>query len=503
MLLAPGDSPAFSDKPYYKSSTFSDRALLEYLQGQDPRRSERKKSITSPFRERVEEDRERQRQQFAKFLLNSMNNQKDDNVIYGDVIDDFIYKYPKKSRLYYNNNNNVDVTARKRNRYYESDTPSDAFYALSYIPRDDTEDDDLAYYPERERKLEKSYHPFMSYHKRFPVSKRSSSDFTSLSKRSPKKEQAKKTDPKVEKELSNIFGPPKKETNKTKPAVEKKKAKQKANTKEIAASVLSKTEPLDIKKKSIDWSDYFGLDRRKKSEDNLDKEWLMERYHKAVSMTAKRSTDYPLQHFHNHDQPQTNQEQQEEKTKKEEPKTEEAKIKEIDEKLKNIEDAIVDDALKYTGAHEGSIDSKEVQEVKDRVISRLAAAYSLEKMRRALGEYKLSIAKERNRLKQAGNTDDYLFSEEKRVSVPRKQAIDEDAEKTQNIDNNIKCKGENCDVQNFKIPGRILDQYQWGIGNRTAYAIKILYNFLFRGMPEGSAGMQRFYGICREVRSHV
>lgn len=282
-----------------------------------------------------------------------------------------------------------------------------------------------------------------TYRKRFPVSKRS--DSTKLHKRSPNREQ-KKTDPKVEKELSNIFGPSHKSENETQPS--------KANTKEVAP-VVTKTEPLEIKKKSVNWSDYFGLDRRKKSEGDLDKEWLMERYHKAVAMTAKRSTEYPLQHFHNHDQPQ-------EKTKKEE--SEETKIKEIDEKLKNIEDAIVDDALKYTGAHEGTVDSKEIQEVKDRVISRLAAAYSLEKMRRALGEYKLSIAKERNRLKQSGTNKDYLFSEEKRVSVPRKQAVDEEAEKGQTIDNNIKCKGDNCDMQNVRIPTRILDQYQWGIG---------------------------------------
>lgn len=447
-----------SDKSYsYYPPTFSDRALLDYLQGEDPFRNERKKSISSPFRERVEKDRERQREQFAKLLLTSLNSGRDDGVIYGEMTDDFIDEQPKTSRYY-------KESLRKRgNKYYQPESLSDPFYALSTLPRDEIEDDDI-YYGERNNDI-------FTHHKRFPVSKRSSSeyDFTNLRKRSPNKEPNKKTDPKVEKELSNIFGPPKKEENKTKPAERKKQGLQKANTKEVAAPVISKSEPFEIKKKSIDWSDYFGLDRRKKSDSDLDKEWLMERYHKAVSMTAKRSNEYPLKHFHNHDQPQTNQEarhqqqQQQEKIKNEQPKTEEAKIKEIDEKLKNIEDAIVDDALKYTGAHEGTTDSKEAQEVKDRVISRLAAAYSLEKMRRALGEYKLSIAKERNRLKQAGNSDDYLFSEEKRVSVPRKQAIDEEAEKTQNIDNSIKCKGDNC---NYKVPSRILDQYQWGTGKK-------------------------------------
>lgn len=378
-----------------------------------------------------------------------MNNENNDGVIYGEMIDDFIDKYPKKSRYQFPNE-------KLANRYDQQPEGgySDAFYALSYLPGGDTEEES-AYYRERNRKLENS--DLFSHHKRFPVSKRSSDfyDFTNIRKKS----QTKKTDPKVERDLSNVFGP----SNKTK---QEDKKKQNGNTKEVATPVISKSEPLDVKKKSINWSDYFGLDRRKKSDADLDKEWLMERYHKAVSMTAKRSTDYPLQHFHIHDQ-----QQQQEKIKKEETKTEEDKIKEIDEKLKNIEDAIVDDAIKYTGAHEGTIDSKEVQEVKDRVISRLAAAYSLEKMRRALGEYKLSVAKEKNRLKQNENSDEYLVAEEKRVSVPRKEAVDEESDKAQNINNNIKCTGDGCDVLNLKIPSRILDQYLWGIGKDGKFGV--------------------------------
>lgn len=427
---------------------------MEYLQGDNSRRNDFiKKSINSPFRERVEEDRERQREQFTKFLLDSMNNENDNGVIYGEMVDDFVDKYPnKKSQYYYQHYENERKRSNKR---YQPDTFSNtatALYALNYLPKDDDIDDENVYFAENN---------IFSHHKRFPVSKRSSSYVTSLRKRSPNsKELPKKTDPKVVKELSNIFG----HANKTKPVKPKKINK---NNKEIAVPpVIIKPEPLDIKKKSINWSDYFGLDRRKKSGNNdMDKEWLMERYHKAVSLTTKRSTDYPLQHFHNHDQPQNNQ-QQPEKINKADLTTEEAKIKEIDEKLKTIEDTIVDDALKYTGAHEGAVDSKEIQEVKDRVISRLAAAYSLEKMRRALGEYKLSIAKERGRLnKENKNSEDVSFSEDKRVSVPRKQAVDEEGEK-QNAedDNNIKCKGENCDGNNIKIPRRILDQFQWGIG---------------------------------------
>lgn len=474
----------------------SDRTLLQYLQGDDLRRNDFiKRSISSPFRERIEEDREKQREQFTKFLINAMSNKDNDGVIYGEIIDDFTDKYPnrKKSQYYYPH----IETARKRTaKHYYYRQPEDAssataIYALSYLPRDNVVEDERVYFTDGDQKLENT--AVFAHHKRFPVSKRSSN---SLRKRSPtddetnnKSKSPKKTDPKVEKELSSIFGGSSnnKQTkninnnnnSNNKPKSDKNK-KKKTSTKEIALPpvFISKSEPLEIKKKSIDWSDYFGLDRRKKSDSNeLDKEWLMERYHKAISMTSKRSSDYPLQHFHNHDQPQNNRESQQQQQPQQESiennksglTTEEAKIKDIDEKLKNIEDTIVDDALKYTGAHEGAVDSKEIQQVKDKVISRLAAAYSLEKMRRALGEYKQSVAKERaTRLKQAKNSEDTILTEEKkRVSVPRKQAVDEEAEKlSDNLDdNNIRCKDDGqCDTPNIRIPTKMLDQFQWGIG---------------------------------------
>jgi hypothetical protein len=67
----------------------------------------------------------------------------------------------------------------------------------------------------------------------------------------------------------------------------------------------------------------------------------------------------------------------------------------MDAKLHNIEDVIVNEALKYTGAHEGTTDAKEIQEVKDKVLAHLATAYSLEKMRQALREFKSSLMAEK------------------------------------------------------------------------------------------------------------
>lgn len=492
----------------------------------------------------------------------------DENDEYGELIQELLDKY-QNSRANSNEPEIYTITGnrkryypsfgmKKRSRYFQPDGPNDSLYLLNYTPREEIlsrlqemEDDDQGndidlenFYPDRkyvsrERKSDnyQRFYPY-AFRKRFPVSKRSSNyyptpihsgELTHQHKRSPNKEETMKTDPKVEKELSNIFEStaaksttkkdvkptPKPKKNeaalKLKTSNNKKKEQKDAKpayTKEIAQPV-SKSQPLAVKKKSVDWSDYFGLDRRKKSEENLDNEWLMERYHKAMAITAKRSTDYPLQHFREHDQENKKKSQEVYEVKKDASKSEEAKIREMDEKLKSIEDSIVDDALKYTGAHEGTTDSKEIQEVKDKVISRLAAAYSLEKMRRALGEYKMNIAKERNRLKQSEQEGDYLFSEEKRLSVPRKQAIDEEAEKAQEEDNNIKCtQGTNCqDYQNYRIPAEILEQYKLGIEEcpeiqRECHHLAIALMGQYSGLLETACRMHQLCLMCVRINEN-
>lgn len=410
------------------------------------------KTISSPFRERIEEDRERQREQLAKLLLNSINNENDDGVVYGEIIDDFIDKHPKRSWHYYYNNPYLELASKRINRIYRPESHSNTaatIYALSYLPRSDV-DDKNPYFAEDERNQEDTF--FTHHQKRFPVSKRSNTFYNSntLKKRSPNsKELPVKTDPKVEKELSHLFG-----TIKNKTKSENKTNGLDDYSKEVAVPpVTSKTETLGIKKKSIDWSDYFGLDRRKKS-DNLDKEWLMERYHKAVSMTAKRSTSENLY-------PQ----RQEKLDFKDVPSK--TKIKEIDEMLKEIEDSMIDDALKYTGSHQGVIENKQHQKVKDYLMAHLSGAYKIEKIRDALGANEEDSKITSYMEKPVNKNFEDLFPKQKRVSVPRKQAVDEEAEKPRSTDdNNIKCKGENCDLQNFRTPSRVLDQFQWGVGNK-------------------------------------
>ncbi|XP_066247520.1 uncharacterized protein [Euwallacea similis] len=350
------------------------------------------------------------------------------------------------------------------------------FQVHHHVPRTDESQYQTNYV---NRHLRRSSHTPYDRSKVFYVSKRSS-PFSQEEKPSVKKH----TDPKVEKDLKTIFGSDQKEidanklgegvSSTAKPSesvtvkknenpppprkIEKKDKPKMDITKEgdINKEVFSPVAPqtaktLSLKKKSIDWSDYFGLDRRKKSNNDLDKEWLMERYHKAIAVTAqKRNADLPFQAFKNSDSEVLRKEGQEEH-----------KITEMDKKLEKLEDEIVEDALKYTGAHQQDHDTKEVQQIKDNIISRLAQAYNIEKMRNALAEYKIEIERARKEVEKV-KTDEKVIGEttieEKRVSVPRKEAIDDGIDVRDGADNNIKCTtGEDCHEQNYKLPSDIFD----------------------------------------------
>lgn len=79
------------------------------------------------------------------------------------------------------------------------------------------------------------------------------------------------------------------------------------------------------RKKSVEWSKYFGIDRRKKST-----EWSL------VDHKPKTLEDYTPTHFRNHDQVIAR-----------------PKLDSMDQKLKTIEELIIDETIKYTSEHEG------------------------------------------------------------------------------------------------------------------------------------------------------
>lgn len=75
------------------------------------------------------------------------------------------------------------------------------------------------------------------------------------------------------------------EMSSTAPSVTPNPKGQKEN-----ATKITKERPIEVKKKSVNWSDYFGIDKRKKKStfmpkpgsQNQDDNWFLERYYKVI-----------------------------------------------------------------------------------------------------------------------------------------------------------------------------------------------------------------------------
>ncbi|XKL69342.1 hypothetical protein PGB90_007111 [Kerria lacca] len=145
---------------------------------------------------------------------------------------------------------------------------------------------------------------------------------------------------------------------------------------------LKSSKPLNIKKKSIDWSEYFGVDKRQKKSNTPSKE-----LHKNNALQDQFIQSHILQSsknsaFNNYGKNYRYF------PKRESPETQYvgdigSKLK-IAEDLKTAENLIIDHVLKYTGAHEGVTNPKELKGFREKVINELAAAYNLEKLRNEL-----------------------------------------------------------------------------------------------------------------------
>ncbi|KAI4458570.1 hypothetical protein MML48_7g00020738 [Holotrichia oblita] len=496
-----------------------ERSQLEYLEDIDFNNRQ------SAFRERkLQENRIREQQELAEILLNHGK----DSSEYADLLKLYQkygqYEQPQPSDYYgdlYEKNE-----LRKKNRHFSNNAGFNLVgmrkrNTPSYQPVGESGDPSMYLLNVPGMRSSQMYPNLMA--KRFPVAKRSSNyypipftdEMPRQFKRSShlnKNEKLMQTDPKVEEDLSSIFShnsnrkvdnkhgeedkvvsKPKRtehatETSKSSETTVKMATTQKPNLKlNISEHSNSgeKEKPIQIKKKSIDWSDYFGLDKRKKPDNNnLDNEWLMERYHKAVALNSKRN-------------PENIDDDNNKSNKTKSSTTTDEKINDMDSKLKNIEYAIVDRALKAsTASDETEFDTKEEQEMKDRIISQLATAYRLEKMRRALNEYRESIKKERLALK-AGKSNDNRKAEEKRLSVPRKSAGDLEVV---SADNNIKCVNtdENCVEQNYKTPEDLLDNINFGYCPKVQRACAEIASILgqYEKMLENACVLHQMCLLC-------
>ncbi|XP_043798165.1 uncharacterized protein LOC122717810 isoform X1 [Apis laboriosa] len=137
---------------------------------------------------------------------------------------------------------------------------------------------------------------------------------------------------------------------------------------------LNKSKSIEVRKKSVDWSQYFGIDKRRKKAalmagqgtQNQDDEWMLQRYYEnMVENLRPNERDY---------EKETNEGKD--------------KLNQLDSRQKNIKDLILEEAMRY-GNSEDDID---MQKVKDKVMARMAAAYSFEKMRKALNDLRNNVA---------------------------------------------------------------------------------------------------------------
>lgn len=140
---------------------------------------------------------------------------------------------------------------------------------------------------------------------------------------------------------------------------------------------LKSQKPLNIKKKSVDWSNYFGVDKRQKKSDLKDErknELLLDQYVQNYILQSVRNSA-----FNNH-----GSEYRYFPKRDKSPSYSTDEQLETDEDLRTAEELIIDNVLKYTGAHEGITDPKEIERFRQNVINELAAAYNLEKLRAEL-----------------------------------------------------------------------------------------------------------------------
>ncbi|XP_047520240.1 stress response protein NST1 [Pieris napi] len=238
--------------------------------------------------------------------------------------------------------------------------------------------------------------------------------------------------------------------------------------------------PKIVQKKSVDWSDYFGIDKRFKKPSGLSDERLKKLYFD----TFNKEVVYPLNNVRRTSYMKRNL--REPKLRENVPKTNmkplsekrsagintDTKLENFDKKLKNMEGIIVDEALQYSNNGE-ELDSKEEQEMKEKLLSRLAAAYSLEKMRKALKEFKQSLQIQKVTPSSQSTSDGE--SKDKRVAVKKEKVIGNDIpsvhEQKSEIDEDFEDEQGAGHYINGKLEEQLSEGYMGGSGRHRSPAI--------------------------------
>ncbi|XP_013183929.2 uncharacterized protein LOC106129803 [Amyelois transitella] len=273
--------------------------------------------------------------------------------------------------------------------------------------------------------------------------------------------------------------------------------------------------PIVLKKKSIDWSDYFGIDKRKKNSKAFVRDLTQDRLRKQYFDTFNKEVVYPLNSFRKHSNVKRNYVSPNEESemeidrahavvvrndgKRDTSKDNDAKLDTIDKKLKTMEGLIVDEALHFTNVGD-DLDSKEEQEMKEKLLSRLAAAYSLEKMRKALKEFKQSLQTHRTETVNSSPipTDE---TKAKRVAV-KKEKVDISSNEIPIFNKDEKYKTDDFEGEqgaghylNGKTEEQFSEGYMGGSGRHRTPVIAI-------GGPNGACPvLAKIVQRCRGVDS--
>ncbi|XP_015522489.2 uncharacterized protein LOC107226248 isoform X1 [Neodiprion lecontei] len=371
-----------------------DKMLLDYL-GSEAGQGE---PVPSAFRERDRSGSQKRGgnnarpsiddKQLAKLFLEELQDEPSaDSAEVDDEVDLNIF------RDWYNDKHNVEPES-KADGYNFLNTPMSWGGTFSKQNVKD-QDRNLVYVLPAERRnvngrypLGREYKEYIELRKRYPVAKRSP-------KPMPQKRQV--TDPKVAQDLGNLFGEKSKRhhdhthehdhdhshshdhdhKHEQTSEAPNTTTHSKVQDKKVTEQDKPREHPIEIKKKSVDWSQYFGIDRRKKKANLLarpgtqdqDDEWLLQQYYKTMAENLK-----PSERVANRDSSEKRN-----------------MLQQIDSRLKSLEDLIIEEPLRYTGSR----DAIDIQKVKDNIMARAAASYSLEKMRRTLSEFQNNITGQR------------------------------------------------------------------------------------------------------------
>ncbi|KAF7385539.1 hypothetical protein HZH68_013969 [Vespula germanica] len=383
-----------------------EKSVIDYLEN-----AQEQERIPSLFRERernsnhkrgsVTENTNIDGRELAKLFLEELQN-------------DYPYAQTENEENYLDTPIYEKYRTNQENKFYENEGPmswSELFDKGDLLsgerrknseendfPDKDTEQSVLYFLPTERRNVNARYplgreiDKYRTLGKRYPVAKRSPKEFQQVKRQI--------MDPKVAQDLGALFGTTLNTRNYTPPKVIPISKGQKENVTKINTS---KGKDIEMKKKSTDWSQYFGIDRRKKKTTFLarpgtqdqDDEWMLQRYYENMAENLK------------HPERESESENHERKE----------KINQIYTMLNNV--------------------GMDLEKAKDQIMNRLAAAYSLEKMRKALNEFRNSLAarKEaqkaayaRNNLTQNLRNDESIQKNEKKqtsFNININDALDE------------------------------------------------------------------------------